>query len=417
MKKTITGILAMLLVATLLVGLAACGKKMKNGIEGKYVIAEAYGESLPVNNSQNEFYEFKTDGTFLTNVYLAEDGSELAGTYAINGAEITLDTGDARIIGILAQDTLRFAYLDDDYMLFRLEGTAPTESASSNDLEPLPTESDEPVAVQNMQDIYLLAAGLATYLYETHPDRNEFDDILENPLGDNGEPYWTVIESALTNLATKHPKLNNKDGSITLTDKQMEAYTLSLFPGMNFVPERIPEAHEYQGNKGIKWDGVNGGYTLAPSYSATVDYELGNNWIDEDTQAPHLQFRIVEHITEESALFEIVLAALPGNLCPYGISSIKRIDPSAVSELTEEEAEATLRAVLESKGKMTAGTAILAVQPGEEKVAGQRAHFFAVGKDTPEKFTAEAHYAVLVNGDVYIMDVINGGDYIPYFVH
>jgi hypothetical protein len=57
----------------------------------------------------------------------------------------------------------------------------------------------------------------------------------------------------------------------------------------------------------------------------------------------------------------------------------------------------------------------LLVETGEEEIDGEVCKTFALGTDTPEKFTAEEHYAVTPKGDIiYYMNIIQGPDWVPY---
>lgn len=62
--------------------------------------------------------------------------------------------------------------------------------------------------------------------------------------------------------------------------------------------------------------------------------------------------------------------------------------------------------------KVTEGTALVA--DGEDTVDGKHCWLFAFGASTAEKFTAEEHYAVADDGDIYVMDIVGGGEYRPY---
>ena len=49
----------------------------------------------------------------------------------------------------------------------------------------------------------------------------------------------------------------------------------------------------------------------------------------------------------------------------------------------------------------------------EDTVNGEHCWLFDVGANTDDKFTAEEHYAVGESGQVYVMDILSGGEYIP----
>jgi len=64
--------------------------------------------------------------------------------------------------------------------------------------------------------------------------------------------------------------------------------------------------------------------------------------------------------------------------------------------------------------EMEANGPIALVAQGEDTVNGQHAWLFALGADTPEKFTAEYHFAVTDAGEVLVMDILAGGEYVPF---
>ena len=77
--------------------------------------------------------------------------------------------------------------------------------------------------------------------------------------------------------------------------------------------------------------------------------------------------------------------------------------------------EAAQARLIETFGELTReGTAWVA--EGEDAVNGRRAWLFAWGKNTPEKFTAEKRFAVTDLGEIFVMDILGGGEYIPYAV-
>ncbi|WMJ83773.1 hypothetical protein ACS3UN_11985 [Oscillospiraceae bacterium LTW-04] len=71
--------------------------------------------------------------------------------------------------------------------------------------------------------------------------------------------------------------------------------------------------------------------------------------------------------------------------------------------ISEDEAMDVLSNALADR--MTDETAIVA--NGESEMEGQHCWTFSFGKNTPEKFTAEEHYAVTDNGEIYVLDIIN----------
>lgn len=78
--------------------------------------------------------------------------------------------------------------------------------------------------------------------------------------------------------------------------------------------------------------------------------------------------------------------------------------------ISEEDALDVLTAALDSK--LIEGTAI--VSYGEGSIDGKHCWTFAFGANTVEKFTAEEHYAVMDDGSIWILDILNGGEYVPY---
>lgn len=54
------------------------------------------------------------------------------------------------------------------------------------------------------------------------------------------------------------------------------------------------------------------------------------------------------------------------------------------------------------------------IQSGTRKIDNVDCYLFTYGEETDDKFTAQRHFAVSEDGDLYEMDVINGGEYILY---
>jgi hypothetical protein len=54
--------------------------------------------------------------------------------------------------------------------------------------------------------------------------------------------------------------------------------------------------------------------------------------------------------------------------------------------------------------KVREGTALAAT--GEDEIEGRRCRTFSFGANTPEKFTAEEHYAVTDDGEVFVLDIL-----------
>jgi hypothetical protein len=60
---------------------------------------------------------------------------------------------------------------------------------------------------------------------------------------------------------------------------------------------------------------------------------------------------------------------------------------------------------------MRPNTALIA--GGEEEIEGKPCRVFAFGVNTAEAFTAEEHYAVGYDGNIYVLDIA-AGRYIPF---
>lgn len=56
----------------------------------------------------------------------------------------------------------------------------------------------------------------------------------------------------------------------------------------------------------------------------------------------------------------------------------------------------------------------IVVSEGEDTVNGEHAWLIAIGTGTEDKFTAETHYAITDSYDIFVMDVVAGGEYVPY---
>ena len=81
-----------------------------------------------------------------------------------------------------------------------------------------------------------------------------------------------------------------------------------------------------------------------------------------------------------------------------------------VSDVKKEEKSPSVR-LLEALGEEAEGKTL--IDTGNEEIDGEMCITFALGTDSPGKFTAEEHYAV-GKEKIYIMDIISGGDYIPF---
>ena len=118
-------------------------------------------------------------------------------------------------------------------------------------------------ADEDINAIYNLSCGLITYLYSTSPGWN-LDDVMPTFQND-ADKYWSVMRLAMHKLAQYRTNMlytETDHERISITDTEMEDYTAALFYGMDYVPATPhysnPTAEQY----GIKWDGVNGGYTM-----------------------------------------------------------------------------------------------------------------------------------------------------------
>jgi hypothetical protein len=63
-------------------------------------------------------------------------------------------------------------------------------------------------------------------------------------------------------------------------------------------------------------------------------------------------------------------------------------------------------------GDLTDGKTLVAT--GEEEINGEICLTYALGTNTPEKFTAEAHFAISPNYVIYTMDILQGPEWILY---
>ena len=89
--------------------------------------------------------------------------------------------------------------------------------------------------------------------------------------------------------------------------------------------------------------------------------------------------------------------------------------PGGVTYVDEESAQALLAYMAKDlMEEMEANGPIALVAQGEDTINGAHAWLFALGADTPEKFTAEYHFAVTDAGEVLVMDILAGGEYVPF---
>jgi hypothetical protein len=68
--------------------------------------------------------------------------------------------------------------------------------------------------------------------------------------------------------------------------------------------------------------------------------------------------------------------------------------------------------LFDNLGDLTEGRKL--VHTGEEVINGETCQTYALGTDSPEKFTAEYHFAISPNYEIYTMDILQGADWIPY---
>jgi gamma-glutamylcyclotransferase (GGCT)/AIG2-like uncharacterized protein YtfP len=75
--------------------------------------------------------------------------------------------------------------------------------------------------------------------------------------------------------------------------------------------------------------------------------------------------------------------------------------------------ENTLDILWDRLGDLT--TDKMLVYTGEEEINGELCDLYALGTDSPEKFTAEMHFAISTETyEIYYMDILEGPDWIPY---
>ncbi|MCL2106946.1 MAG: hypothetical protein FWH26_07835 [Oscillospiraceae bacterium] len=92
-------------------------------------------------------------------------------------------------------------------------------------------------------------------------------------------------------------------------------------------------------------------------------------------------------------------------------------DGPSVTVTNAEDAEVILNDAIHTlTQEMAANGPIALVAKGEDTVNGQNAWLFDLGADLLEKFVAEYHFAVTDNGEVLVMDIQSGGDYVPHAV-
>ena len=68
--------------------------------------------------------------------------------------------------------------------------------------------------------------------------------------------------------------------------------------------------------------------------------------------------------------------------------------------------------VLIEKKLMMEGFAVRS--DGQDTVDGKKCWLFSWGENSDEKFTALDHYAVADDGTIYLMDILEGGEYLPF---
>jgi hypothetical protein len=170
---------------------------------------------------------------------------------------------------------------------------------------------------------------LAGYLYENYPDKAAYEDIITSPFEKDGEPFWTIMAKALTNLAKDHPALLNEDRNIVVSSEQLDAYAAAVFQGISFLK------YETQITEGTQWEnGIREGYTFVPEQFVYLYFKPGAVWDAED--GIHVQF-LAEYIEpdSEAVTFEMVLAEQwDTSICRYEIASLKRVANADESKTT-----------------------------------------------------------------------------------
>ena len=91
--------------------------------------------------------------------------------------------------------------------------------------------------------------------------------------------------------------------------------------------------------------------------------------------------------------------------------SASEASESKAEEVTAQEEKSPSDRLLDALGEKAEGRTL--IETGEEEVEGEMCVTFALGTNTPEKFTAEEHFAV-GKDKIYIMDIIGGGNYVPF---
>lgn len=118
-------------------------------------------------------------------------------------------------------------------------------------------------------------------------------------------------------------------------------------------------------------------------------------------------------------IFTIMLGATACAGTTQTVLSTPSVAPTqTVSETNADKAyralaEALTDKIAEWNRRVSEGSTIKLVATGEEVINGANCWTFALGTDSPEKFTAEEHYAVNESGEVYILDILSG-EYSPY---
>lgn len=217
---------------------------------------------------------------------------------------------------------------------------------------------------------------------------------------------------ALTWLLTENRRNQPPDdGSTTVTTTDATAQSTTPAQGGVLV---YTKTYELQGDPG---DG------LSDTAAAQALYEaIRSDFPGDDV---HLTlFELGDTPTGEAYLFagpiDTTYAVVYGNGDLYYQSGrdgswVAMNSDGTDMPMTAERAEAILNeAVFALKQRMSANGKIALVPTREETVNGEHAFLFALGADTPEKFTAEYHFAVTESGQVLVMDIMNGTEYVEY---
>jgi hypothetical protein len=145
-------------------------------------------------------------------------------------------------------------------------------------------------------------------------------------------------------------------------------------------------------------DMVIGGVESMNQETGEWSFEIGYWWVRPDC----IVCVMITGETQETA--EYWYGALSA-----GAVHVERTSSSDSYSMTSAEAMDILSAAIADI--FVEGTAI--VETGEDEIDGLHAWKFSFGQNTPEKFTAEQHFAVDDNGQVWVLDILED-QYIPY---